>query len=541
MIYEILKTPLYNRFYYDFLSADKKVSDFLVHPNFAEWEKICVSIEPDSHIHRSLKEILIKQNGDLSAERARKNLAELKNKNSTIVITGQQLGLFASPMYTIYKALTTVQLSDTLNRKYSQYSFVPVFWLESEDHDFDEVNHFGIWNSIFEPQIITYRGENRGKVPLRHYNYSADVDLMLSQIENGLQKSDFTMEVLEQIRRSCTQGSSWLEGTRDFLKSFFESSGLLFFQPGATEVKEISVEFLKGFLEESKDIRQAFSSVSSKLTALGYDNQVTDLPGKTYIHIEDEHLQRMHLYSEDKVFFLKESGKNFTYQEIFDFVRKYPEKISTAVASRPVLQSWLFPVAAYVAGPAEIAYWAQLGGIFKQMQIQMPVIYPRISATLIEPKIFRYLEKHMPDIQHIEKKSADFIDNYFKKALNKMAENPFNKANSQIDKLLTQIKNYLLQLDATLGNTVDKSNERIRQQIEQLEQRSVKAKEQKEQLLLSHLKQIHSAFFPDGMPQERFVSPVYFLNKFGKDFMHSLFQSLSSENWNHQIVSIGLK
>jgi bacillithiol biosynthesis cysteine-adding enzyme BshC len=539
MISKILKTSLYNQFYYDFISGENRVREFLLHPKFAEWDILINRIESDSYNHQYLKEVLIKQNADLDSEHALKHLSDLKNKNSIIVITGQQLGLFASPIYTIYKAVTTVKISAALNRENPQYKFVPVFWLESEDHDFEEVNHFGIWNSAFKPQIITYHGENRGKMSIRHYNFTPEIEVMIHQIEEMLQHSDFTPGLLERIRRSYLEGNNWVEAVRNFLKMFFKFSGLLFFQPGAPEVKKISVDFFKKFLAESTEIQSAFSSRSSELTELGYANQVTDIPGKTYIHIEDENFQRIHLYRERNSFEMKETGKSFNYEEIISIVQKYPDKISTAVVSRPLLQSWLLPVAVYVAGPAEIAYWAQLGGIFEYMNLQMPVLYPRISATLIEPKIQRYIEKHTPDIQNISQKADEFIDNYFKKSLIGENEKPFRNINVSINGLMTDIKKYLANLDKTLLNTADKTAERIKQQLYQLEQKSLKAREQKEQVLFSQLTQIHAAFFPEGIPQERFASPIYYLNKFGDDFIDRLFQKLSAEIWDHQIADIG--
>jgi bacillithiol biosynthesis cysteine-adding enzyme BshC len=535
---QILNTNFYNRFYADYLSGKETVHQFLIHPDKVDWQHQCQQIEPDSKIHCQLKNILIDQNADLKSETAQRYISHLDKKKSVIVITGQQLGLLASPMYTIYKAISTIKLAEHLNKKQLGYMFVPVFWLESEDHDFEEVNHFGIWRRQFEPQVLRYEGLNREKVSLRHYIIEPSIQSLFEQFKTSIHETEFTSEILFHLQDMFKPGVSWQDAICNLLKYCLADHGLLFFKPGANKVKELAVDFYSEFLERSAEVRGEFSNRSVLVQKAGYKNQVTDIPGKTYVHLEDDQLQRNHLYVQDETFVIQETARTFTRSEMQKLLKNNPHKFSTAVVSRPVLQSWLFPTAAYIAGPAEIAYWAQLGGIFDSLDIQMPVLYPRISATLVEPKISRYIDKHQVDIDSIGIKKEQFIDAYFKQKVVESRNNPFNDSRFKMKELRVAIQTYLKELDPTLVNVAEKTFDRIQRQLDQLENRSFKTQENKSQILVSHLEQIHASFFPQNHPQERFASVVYFFNKFGKQIIGQLFEQLNLTEWRHQVVDL---
>ncbi|MCK5032645.1 MAG: bacillithiol biosynthesis BshC, partial [Calditrichia bacterium] len=254
----------------------------------------------------------------------------------------------------------------------------------------------------------------------------------------------------------------------------------------------------------------------------------------TFLFIENKNLQREHIYFNNNGFSIKDSNQKFNKNELLDIINNNPEKISTSVVSRPLLQSWLLPTAAYVAGPGEIAYWAQIGGMFKQMKLTMPVVYPRLSATIIEPKIQRFINKYELDIDYLPKKQSEFV----KGVLTKNEDNAFQNSKENIKNELEKIKRKMVIVDPTLESICQKTSEKILGQIDFLERKNLKAKEQKNQTFTSQLQQIHSAFFPDGYPQERYLTFVYFLNKFGPEIFKTLFNKLQLDNFEHQIIEI---
>jgi bacillithiol biosynthesis cysteine-adding enzyme BshC len=533
---KILKTSLYNRFYYDYLASRAESTGFLSPVRDGSLQEIAQMIDAGSDHYQQVKGIMARQNSDLHSNKAKLHLDQLTKPQSVILITGQQLGLFASPLYTIYKLVTTIKLAESLNDQNNRYHFIPVFWLESEDHDFQEICRVGLLDPYFQPKEVTYQGQDRGKVPMRYYQLESSVRSFISEIRENIAETEFTSDLFDKIIKGYKQGTDWVTASREFLKDIFEDKGLLFFYPGDDEIKNISIDFFKQLLVDNEKYSMAFAEVSQNIVKSGYQNQVKVIPGKTFIHFETEDKKRFHLYRNDRDYYLKDSELKFTLESALEFISGHPIAVSTSVVSRPLLQSWLLPVVAYIAGPAEIAYWAQLGKMFKNFDLVMPQVYPRISATLMEPKIARYLEKNQADVENISFKKKEFIDQYYKNLSNTGADDPVGQLQKELLIKGGEIEAYLKQLDPTLIDSAKKTITRMVQTLENLENRVIKMREQKNSQLTSQLEQIHTAFFPANMPQERFLPIVYFLNKFGPQFVDSLYKNLEVDDFNHQVV-----
>ena len=228
----------------------------------------------------------------------------------------------------------------------------------------------------------------------------------------------------------------------------------------------------------------------------------------------------------------------YSREELEDLIKSHPEKISTSVISRPLMQSWLMPVVAYIAGPAEIAYWSQLGTLFDCLQLVVPVVYPRISASILEPKIVRYIVKHNPEITQLSVNRQKFIDAYFKNRQSKDGMNPFEQSKSQLLEIEELYQAYLTELDPTLLQVSKKTFERIHSLLQNIEQKTIKVREQKESILYQNLTQIHESIFPLGQPQERFISIIYFLNKFGPGILKKFADKINITKFKHQLIYI---
>jgi len=533
---KILKTPLYNAVYNDYICENTKINKFIDSPKQISWDEKVTLLNPAAARYQQVKQMLANQNTDLQSPKAKNYLDNLLHPDSVILITGQQLGLFASPIYTLYKIITTIKLAESLNSGNGKFRYIPVFWLETEDHDFQEINHFGLLNKDFQPGQLFYKGKDQGKVSLRHYQLDDSISSLISEIKENLLDTEFSKDLFDKINEFYRPNQDWTSSVRQFLREIFYPYGLLFFQPGAEEIKKISTEFFTKLVLNGEEIKSAFDHRSSALIGQGYHNQVKSIPGQTFIHLEQENRHRGHLYKEGDDYYFKDSDQRYTQSEIIKLIESKPTIVSSTVASRPILQSWLLPVAAYIAGPGEIAYWAQLMQMFPVFELVQPVLYPRISATVIEPKVSRYIEKYAVDIKHLPLKRNEFIEKYFKNLGENGGDDPFRNLNSILEIEGQKLESYIKSLDPTLIDSGKKSMERIKQTLDNLENRLIKVKEQREGKLTGHLQQIHMAFFPEEIPQERFISVIYFLNKFGPDFMDRLYSGLELENFNHQLL-----
>jgi bacillithiol biosynthesis cysteine-adding enzyme BshC len=536
MAVTIVESSFYGKLYQDYITRPGLLKPFLSSPDHCRWPELVSGIQTHAAQHAEIKKCLIEQNSDLHEEAALRNLAKLNDPESVMVVTGQQLGLLASPLYTVYKALTAIKLAEKLARDYPNLSFVPVFWLESEDHDFEEVNHFGIWDHEFNPAQLVYNGQNLGRVPLRYYQFESGISQLIDNLKGRLLTTEFTDLLFSALHDIYQPERNWVDGSRSFLHYLLKKWGMLFFQPGAPAVKNISLKFFNLFLENKDKIDRALTETTEQLVSAGYAPQVPLIPGKAYIHFENDSRERQHLYFEADRFYLKNDTQQYSKAQVREFINNYPQRISSSVISRPLLQSWLLPVAVYVAGPAEVAYWAQLGELFGRLHLPRPVVYPRISVTLIEPKIARYITKHAPDINRIAPQKDEFIRTYFKHRSELAGSDPLEKLNRLVMEKANEVRTYLGELDPTLVPVGDKVLERISDQLAVLQEKYIRIRGEKESLLTSHLEQIHRAIFPAEKLQERYISIVYFLNKFGPDLISKIYANLTIDSFQHQFL-----
>lgn len=527
-----IQTIAFNKIHQDLVSS--KLKD-LPDPANTDWNLMADQILPVTSAQAKAKEILKKQNADLNSDKAQMYLAALDEPDVQVIFTGQQLGLFLSPIYTIYKAITVLKLVEKLNAN-NGIKYVPVFWLESEDHDFAEINHFGLWDSSMKPETVTYGGEDYGKRSVRHYQLTDEIDSSINELKEHLIETEFSAELFSLLEKTFKEGTDWLSATRGLFKYLFHDQGLLFFEPGYPEIKEISAPFFINLLENTEKISGLFQKKSHEMVEYGYFNQVKPLSGRTFVHVEDTEKNRIHIRY-DKGKYLLDNESEITRDEIENFVNKNIQNISTTVISRPILQSWLFPVVAYVAGPAEVAYWTQLSPLFEEFNLSVPVVYPRISLTLIEPKIDRFINKQTIDITQISPKKQTFLDNYYSERA-QTSEDPFSALKNSLSQGKNNIIDHLKLVDPTLIASSEKLLEKIQHQIDVLAQKAVQAQQRKEQTVTNQLEQVHHSIFPEGVPQERFVSVIYYLNKYGQGFVADLFDKMDLNNFQHQLIDI---
>jgi len=533
---DVLRIRLYNDFFEDFIAGMEKTRQFLPDPSYPGIRNAADVLVRQTEWQRQTKAILQRQNKDLQSPLAVKYLKQLSDPHSVILITGQQLGLFASPLYTIYKLVTVIKLAEKLNSEDPGHTFIPVFWLETEDHDFQEINHCGFFDRDFKQTQIYYQGKDRGKLSIRYYQLDNEINSFLSEVRSSLVETEFSEPLFQNLQQWYKPGNSWTGAARSFLKDIFEVYGLLFFEPGDDEIKRLSTGFFNRLLQENEKISGQFEVTSDHLKKAGYHLQVSYLAGQTFIHLEDQEKNRQHLYRKGENYHFKDEDTTFTRSEIADRLKEQAEAISTTVVSRPLLQSWLLPAAAYIAGPGEIAYWAQLSDLFPLFDLTMPVVYPRIAATLVEPRISRHLSKYDIGTDTVSSRRQTFIDDYFKAESDRGDDNPIGVLKQQLEAADLHLVAQLERLDPTLVDAAKKTVERMQQSLANLENRVLRAREEKNNILSSHLEQVHTAFFPDEKPQERFLSYVYFLNKFGPQMTDFLMKNLKVEMPGHQLI-----
>ena len=295
-------------------------------------------------------------------------------------------------MYTLAKILTAIRLANQLTERYDEYKFVPVFWLEGDDHDFNEVRAVNILDNENQILNIGYKEEisdDDAKQSIGNLIFDESLNEFLSKIDLNLRETEFKNDLINKLKECYQVGKSFKKSFRDLLFFLFDEFGLIIFDPQDTKVKSILKPIFKKEINDFKIHTQKLIQVSAILEEV-YHAQVKVKPVNLFYHTDDG---RYSIEPVEEIYKLRRKRKQFTKDEILAEIENSPERFSPNVLLRPICQDYIFPTGLYVAGPSEISYFAQVTPLYDFYDINTPIVYPRSSFTLLEKNIASSLDK----------------------------------------------------------------------------------------------------------------------------------------------------
>lgn len=531
-----------SQLYTDYTTHYEKVAEYFA-GNVKDpeaWTRKVAELQSRKYDRNTLTRVLHDQNRDFhSGIRTLANIDLLGNDNTFAVVTGQQLGLFGGPLYTIYKAVTAVKLAQKLSQEHPDQNFVPVFWLEGEDHDFDEINHLKFISNANELASVTYL--HGGKPLERNIGAVGIVELdehitaFFQSLDSQLPVTDYTPALSELLKGYYRQGTTFLKAFAGFFNHIYEDSGLVFVNANTPELKRILTPFFQQEIQSNAE--------ASKLVI----QQSVELEEHYHAQIKAKALNLFMFYkggrhliepSETGDYFLKNLRQRYTKEELLGIAAETPEILSPNVVTRPLCQDTLFPTIAYVAGPGEIAYYAQLKPVYAYFGVPMPLIYPRASVTLMEEKITKVMEKYsletidlFGDVEPVLTKVSEQVSEVKVDVL-------FESLTAKLNDAVNEARFGIQQIDPTLNGTVDSTIARFVQQLDVLKQKTQKAQQQKEEISLKQIRKASMNIFPNGNFQEREFAVVQYLNKYGPDFVKWIANELVIDKFQHQVLTL---
>ncbi len=529
----------FTKLYTDFVNDFQKVkrfyrSDFRSLASF----RALAEARRTSFTHRDLlSDVLREQNSAFgSSEKTGANIDLLRRENTVAVVTGQQVGLLGGPMYTLFKTLTAIKLTRMLNEQLPEFHFVPVFWLEGEDHDFEEVNNFTILNSDSVPVNIGYvpkgkRGQkNLGAVG--NVVLDENITSTMEELAKALMSTEFKSPLIENVQRHYTPSKTLLAAFTSFLGSLLPDEGLIFIDPNDRRLKEIVKPiFIKEILEFPK-VSQLIIQQSAELEE-EYHAQIKTKAMNIFIFHQGG---RYILEPRENDFALRGTRHYFGKDELLKLIDDSPESASPNVALRPVCQDTLLPTVAYIAGPAEVAYFAQLSGVYDYFHCPYPVIYPRASATVVEERQLKILDKYqitLPELfENPEKVSKKVIDIVSEVKIDEV----FTETSRQMNETLNELKFGLKYIDPTLLGPLESTREKIESTVGILRGKAMEAQQRKHEVALRQIQKVQNVLFPNGNVQERELNIVYFMNKYGLDFPGWVEKELPIDSFQHEFL-----
>jgi len=531
--------PGHQNLFLDYLYEFDKVKSFYKY-NFRDREEYpglfkTVSESPRGFLGE-LADIISKQySGRKISSRTERNISLLKNDNTLAVVTGQQLGLIGGPLYTFYKIITAIKLSKHLTERYDDFNFVPVFWLEGDDHDFDEVTWINLLNENNELVKIKYNDNapedsNRGSVG--YVKLQNTINTFFEEMNNNLRGTDFTSEIMENLRSFYSEGKTFKQAFIELISWLFDKHGLILFDPQDRDLKKLLIPVFQNAISSFREHTEKLVNISATLDEI-YHAQVKVRPVNLFYNYEGG---RYLIEPVENEFKLKGKKKKFTYDELNLLIQQEPEKFSPNVLLRPICQDYLLPTAFYVGGPAEIAYFAQVTPLYKSFKVNVPIVYPRSSASLVEKNISSAIQKFDLKINEIFADPEKIKEKIVSKMSADNLADVFDRSSYEIEIVYDKLKEKLFEIDKALSEAVNKYKQNSLNNLNQLKGKAIEAQKKKYEVSLRQIDKITMNLYPEQNLQEREVNFIYFANKYGIDVIDKIFEELDINVFDHQII-----
>ncbi|QCW99308.1 bacillithiol biosynthesis cysteine-adding enzyme BshC [Aggregatimonas sangjinii] len=446
---------------------------------------------PDSH-RAVLQQALRRQYGKTNtSERTQDNINLLSDNSTFTITTGHQLNLFTGPLYFLYKIISTINLTEELKAEHPGKNFVPVYWMATEDHDFDEINYFNLNGKKLQWNTDAHGAVGRLKTAgLQDVFDALDAEIGNSNNAKTL-KALFTKAYLEH--------DTLTEATRFLANALFGNYGLVILDGDDTELKRLLIPYAK------KDIFEnlAFKKVSATILDLeGLDTKygIQVNPREiNYFYLTDNIRER--LIEKDGNFFVNDTDISFTRAELLEELENHPERFSPNVIARPLYQEVILPNLCYIGGGGEIAYWLELKTMFEAMQVPFPMLLLRNSALVLTEKQNGKLKKLDLSIENLFLKQHSFINKKIREISN--IEIDFSPQKKHLEQQFAELYDLAEQTDKSFLGAVKAQEVKQKKGLDKLEKRLLKAQKRKLKDHVVRMTALQNALFPNQSLQER--------------------------------------
>jgi bacillithiol biosynthesis cysteine-adding enzyme BshC len=439
-------------------------------------------------------------------------LDELEKPGTVAVVTGQQVGLFGGPAYTLYKALTAIKLARQLTG--SGIRAVPVFWIATEDHDLAEVDHTWVFNPRIEPKKLSARVRGASAQPVGTMTFDS---LPLDDLRSALEGFPSGEEVLARVKTAYQPGRTMGEAFRLLLADVLRDPELIFIDPMEPAIRQAAAPLLQQAFEQAPELSAAVIARGKELAAAGYHAQV---------HFEAQTSLLMRLEGGRRIALRRNGADYFHDTRRYDAVELMadPAELSPNALLRPVMQDYLLPTVAYVGGPAEIAYFAQSEVLYSALLGRMPVMLPRAGFTILDERAYSLMERFDLTLKDVFQPESVLAEKIAAKLLPAELDERFRETLGVVRESGDRLRQALAKFDPTLGDAMSKSLSKIEYQIEKNRKKAAREASRRESQATTSAAHLSNLLYPERHLQERLYSFLPFLAKHGLDLIETLYE-----------------
>jgi bacillithiol biosynthesis cysteine-adding enzyme BshC len=536
-----LSLPATNRFATGYLAGAPEIQRFFHYryQKSADYEARLLELQNRTFMRKELAGCIEKYMERFpSSEEVKASLTKLTNQDSVVVIGGQQAGILTGPLYSVHKIISIIALA---RQKEAELNIpvVPVFWIAGEDHDFQEVNHIYL-EKEGEIQKVVYPEKVLEKKMVS--DITIDKDLCMEWTEGIIEvlgETNHTKELLALMRESISQSNTFVDFFAHIVMELFKEDGLLVIDSADPGLRSLEKEIFISQIEQVTQITSCVKEVQHELADEGFHHSIdiSDQAANLFYYDEQNKERILLEFNPVKQCFIGKNGEiEFSRVELLQMASEFPHKLSNNVVTRPMTQEMLFPTLAFIAGPGEIAYWAELKSVFESFSMKLPPIVPRLNITLLDRSVQTDLQELGLSLEDVLSKGTEqHRDDYLLSVKDPEFERIFQQTKEQL------LENYRLierRIDKGLSPLLEKNQANLLKQIEFMEEKISAMLIEKHDVVLKKFSRVNHKLRPLGSPQERMLNALYYMNQYGISFLAELTQLSYTFDGSHKVIKI---
>jgi len=524
-----IKTGYFSKTVCDYLDKNEKIAPF--YNNFPDLNGFKKQIDTKRMSFRqsqATRNLLVSSISDQykntkTSHKTQQNIQSLLKENTFTVTTGHQLNLFTGPLYFLYKIVSTINLTKRLKAEFPKDNFVPVYWMATEDHDFEEINYFN-----FNGKKISWDRESNGGVGRLSTEGLKEV---LKVFSKELGTSTNAIFLAKLFKEAYLEHKNLTDATRYLTNELFGEYGLVIIDGDDRELKKQFIPFVADELSN----QTSFKTVSETISALEKNYKVQVNPREINLfYLTDEIRERIIL--EDGVYKVNNTNIFWTKEEILKHLSEVPERFSPNVIMRPLYQEVILPNLCYIGGGGELAYWLELKSYFEEIKMPFPILLLRNSALIVSDKQIQKLDRLNISLEEIFLKQQDIINKKIKEISN--IEIDFSKQRLFLEKQFSDLEVIAKQTDKSFVGAVKAQQKKQLNGLDNLEKRLLKAEKRRHRELTERIKLVQDQLFPNQSLEERQRNFSEYYLEYGEQLIPKLIDTLKPLKGEFSILTL---
>jgi bacillithiol biosynthesis cysteine-adding enzyme BshC len=455
---------------------------------------------------------------------ARAKLERIVAGEGFFVQTGQQAGLFGGPLYTIHKILTTIRLAQRLEEQMG-VPVAPLFWIAADDHDFAEVNHAYLLTADHQLHKLELRDEQSAPASMQKRVLGHAVEALVAELAQTLPATEAAHELTALLQRAYRADQTVASAFGQLIAFLFDRFGLLITASADPTVKRLAVPLMRYELAHAEAHEDAVNNQTQRLVSRGYHEQVPVRSDAANVSYEDEH-GRDRLLRLGNDWELSRSKLRFSAEEIAGLLEREPLRFSANVLLRPVVASAVFPTLAYVGGPAEISYFAQIGCLFAAHGVPMPLVVPRAGVEIIEFKVQKVLDKFGLQSADVRVPFDRLVTRVVRQHVPPQITDTFTTLRDQLTAGYAKLVEAAVEIDPTLQGPLESARNAGHKTLADMDKKIVRHLKRRNAVELEQLRRAAANLFPLGQPQERVVGVATYYARYGPAILDAIAEEI---------------